>query len=79
MLLVLIFAGCRLCRTATSTSPWDFIDRMLPPECSAALVRHGPPPLVAAMFFSSPGRCFDQGRPHSRGLNGDTTDVLRIT
>lgn len=75
LLLVLIFAGLPLVSHAEEHVTMDFIDRMLPPAVTAALVRvvHA---LVAAIFFFLGWQVMIKAGRISQ--YGDTTEVLRI-
>ncbi len=75
LLLVLIFAGLPLVSHAEEHVTMDFIDRMLPPAVTAALVRvvHA---IVAAIFFLLGWQVMIKAGRISQ--YGDTTEVLRI-
>jgi TRAP-type C4-dicarboxylate transport system permease small subunit len=75
LLLVLIFAGLPLVSRANEHVTMDFIDRMLPAQALAFVVRavHA---LVAAIFFFLTWQVLIKAGRIS--AYGDTTDVLRI-
>ena len=75
MLLVLIFAGLPLVSHADEHVTMDFIDRMLTPRATAALVRVVHALCAAVMFFLAWQVWIKATRIAGYG---DTTDVLRI-
>ena len=75
MLLVLIFAGLPLVSHADEHVTMDFIDRMLTPRATAALVRVVHALCAAVMFFLAWQVWIKAARIAGYG---DTTDVLRI-
>jgi TRAP-type C4-dicarboxylate transport system permease small subunit len=75
MLLVLIFAGLPLVSHADEHVTMDFIDRMLTPRATAALVRVVHALCAAVMFFLAWQVWIKATRIAGYG---DTTDVLRV-
>jgi TRAP-type C4-dicarboxylate transport system permease small subunit len=75
MLLVLIFAGLPLVSHADEHVTMDFIDRMLSPRATVALVRVVNGLCAAVMFFLAWQVWIKAGRIAGYG---DTTDVLRV-
>src|SRR2546425_11868398 len=76
MLLVLIFAGLPLVSHADAHVTMDFIDRMLTPRATAALVRVVHAVCAAVMFFLA-----RQVRIQATRIagSGDTPAVLRLS
>jgi len=75
LLLVLIFAGLPLVSHADEHVTMDFIDRMLPPRGTRALVRAVHALCAAIMFFLTWQMWIKAGRISGYG---DTTDVIKI-
>ena len=75
-LLVLIFAGLPLVSHADEHVTMDFIDRVLPPAATLALIRVVHAICAAIMFFLTWQVWIKAGRIAGYG---DTTDVLRIS
>ena len=75
LLLVLIFAGLPLVSHADEHVTMDFIDRVLPPHGTRALVRAVHVLCAAIMFFLTWQMWIKAGRISGYG---DTTDVIKI-